>query len=347
MSAHQPKSVAISVIIPAFDRSEDLPRLFAALASQTVGRDKFEVIVCDDGSEPPLETIVMSLLREHGLEGKYVRSSHQGPGPARNAGLAVASGELLAFLDSDTVPEAEWLQAYQEAFRRDNLDLAGGLIVSAAAADVWSQAFNFLMSSSIGAAGARDPRAIFRQAYIPRTGNMAVRRTRALAVNGFCSASVAEDLDFSMRLLADGAKVGFVPGARVVHYERCNWCKIVRGCWRRGVARVRLQRRYKLREPRALLPACLVIIHLLILVIGMIKPHWWPVLITVPLTYLAALLGVGLYASWRLRRPVLLFIVPVCAATMHWCFGLGWLAAWLWPKSHRMDKFSNSHPNPT
>ena len=116
MNSSASQSINVSVLVPVYNRKECLPQLFAALAAQTLGRDRFEVIISDDGSEEPLRDLVQEFARQHGLRCVYTWQEHQGPGPARNAGLRLARGELIAFVDSDIVPEPTWLKAYLEAF---------------------------------------------------------------------------------------------------------------------------------------------------------------------------------------------------------------------------------------
>lgn len=89
----------VSVIVPTRDRPEYLAEALASLRSQTY-RD-FETIIIDDGSQQPVSG--------GGRPGvRVVRQCHGGRAAARNAGLRVASGELIAFLDDDDAyfPEA-------------------------------------------------------------------------------------------------------------------------------------------------------------------------------------------------------------------------------------------------
>jgi glycosyltransferase involved in cell wall biosynthesis len=108
-------SVEFSVIIPARDRKKELIRCLDAIISQEFPRDCFEVIVCDDGSEDSLRPIVVH-ARRGGLDIKYVRQDRKGPAAARNLGIRLARGRIIAMTDSDTLPAGSWLQKLHEAF---------------------------------------------------------------------------------------------------------------------------------------------------------------------------------------------------------------------------------------
>ena len=97
----------VSVVIPTFNRPAQLERCLHALALQTYPRERFEVVVVDDGSEPPLG--VAGAAQTSGLQVRILRTARAGPGAARNAGAHEARGQVLAFLDDDCRPESLWL----------------------------------------------------------------------------------------------------------------------------------------------------------------------------------------------------------------------------------------------
>lgn len=94
----------VSVIIPAFNAARFLPRAVASVAAQGYPADRIETIVVDDGSTD--ETLSLARTLETYMPGLQVFSQpNQGVSPARNLGIAVSSGELIAFLDADD----QWL----------------------------------------------------------------------------------------------------------------------------------------------------------------------------------------------------------------------------------------------
>jgi GT2 family glycosyltransferase len=95
--------VMVSVIVPLFNKAAFVRRALESIARQTY--TDFELIVVDDGSSDDGPAIVES-FPDSRL--RLLRQANAGPGAARNAGVAVARGELIAFLDADD----EWLPAY-------------------------------------------------------------------------------------------------------------------------------------------------------------------------------------------------------------------------------------------
>jgi glycosyltransferase involved in cell wall biosynthesis len=112
------RALEFSVIIPTRNRKEELLRCLNALISQDFPRECFEVILCDDGSDDNLGPIIIEAARA-GLNIKYVRQKPKGPAAARNLGIRLACGRIIAMTDSDTMPARSWLKKLDEAFARN------------------------------------------------------------------------------------------------------------------------------------------------------------------------------------------------------------------------------------
>ena len=112
---YQGETPAVSVLIPTFQRRELLRRAVGSVVAQTY-RD-FEVIVIDDGSTDGTGEMLES-LDTRGLRFHYRWQPNRGVAAARNVGLELARGEIIAFLDSDNLWLTDHLDVVVEVFRR-------------------------------------------------------------------------------------------------------------------------------------------------------------------------------------------------------------------------------------
>lgn len=91
-----------SIIIPTYNRPERLATCIQSLAHLDYSRDRFEVIVVDDGSPMPLEPVVAPFQNKFDVT--LIKQPNAGPATARNTGAARASGQFLVFTDDDCMP---------------------------------------------------------------------------------------------------------------------------------------------------------------------------------------------------------------------------------------------------
>ena len=197
----------ISVIVPARDASATLPRTLAALAEQDLDQP-YEVVVVDDGSADATAALAAAAPGPVTV----VEESGRGPGPARNSGVAAASGEVLAFTDADCYPAPDWLRRGLEAI--DGADLVQGRVI----ADPGSAHGPFDRSVTVD--GERG---------LYETANLIVRRPLFEELGGFedwlparIGKPLAEDLWLGWRARRAGARTAYAERALVHHavFER-------------------------------------------------------------------------------------------------------------------------------
>src|SRR4051794_9616810 len=114
---------SVSVVIPHYNDLEGLGRCYARLRTQTWPQDDLEIVVADNNS-----ACGMDAVRSIVPDAIVVPAPVQGAGPARNAGVAASRGRILAFLDSDCVPEPDWIMEGVAALQR--YDFAGGQVIT-------------------------------------------------------------------------------------------------------------------------------------------------------------------------------------------------------------------------
>lgn len=212
-----PAPSEVTVVVPVRDRAAELDRLLDALAATAPGLGA--VVVVDDGSADP--GAVAAVARRHGAS--VVRHpTSRGPAAARNAGAAASRGALLAFLDSDVVPEPGWLARLLGHLADPAVALAAPRIVA------WGDATGVVARyerrrSSLDLGPRPAPvTARSRVAYVPSAAVL-VRRTAfgADGLGGFAEdMPVAEDVDLVWRLAAAGWRLRYEPSARVAHEHR-------------------------------------------------------------------------------------------------------------------------------
>lgn len=95
----------VSVVIPIFNDLERLKLCLNALENQTYSRDSYEVIVVDNGSDTPVE-LAPALFPQVQL----TQESKPGSYAARNTGILLSQGDVIAFTDSDCIPAANWIE---------------------------------------------------------------------------------------------------------------------------------------------------------------------------------------------------------------------------------------------
>ncbi len=119
-----PSQVLVSVIIPCYNREQVLPAALKSVLSQTL--HDIEVICVDDGSTDATAAVLSQFARQDARV-HVISQNNQGSGPARNAGMDAASGEYIAFMDSDDAyPAPGVLDKLYHAAEKYRVDVAGG-----------------------------------------------------------------------------------------------------------------------------------------------------------------------------------------------------------------------------
>jgi len=99
-----------SIVIPTFNSSDLLLRCLKALENQSALKSEFEVIVANDGStDRTIDTFSKFKIKTN-LNLKWTSIINSGPANARNAGVEISSGSWIGFIDSDVIPDRDWVK---------------------------------------------------------------------------------------------------------------------------------------------------------------------------------------------------------------------------------------------
>jgi glycosyltransferase involved in cell wall biosynthesis len=221
----------LTAIVPTHNRPGTLRDCLETLRDQEIAPSSFEVVVVDDGSpaEAGIERIVQEVARLGQVEMRCERIDLSGLNGARNRGAAVATGDVLAFLDDDTLISPGWAAALLKAFAEHPCAAVGGKVVLKLAGpepEFVAKRRYYLAEYDLGPAprwlsdepiDGRDPN--------PVGANCAIRRSDFEALGGFLSGldrigkSLISngDTEFFRRLYASGRPLRYEPEACVAH----------------------------------------------------------------------------------------------------------------------------------
>jgi mycofactocin system glycosyltransferase len=205
----------VTVIIPVRDRPAGLGRLLGALRADPA-TSGLPIVVVDDGS---IDAAAVAVQGAAAGATVLRHEAARGPGAARNAGLRTATTDAVAFLDSDCVPVAGWLQALAPHLADPRLALVAPRIVA------WEGGRRSWLTGYEAVAGALDmgarPAAVRPLSAVSYVPSAALLGRRAALGDGFDEAMrVAEDVDLVWRLAAAGWRVRHEPAAAVAHEHR-------------------------------------------------------------------------------------------------------------------------------
>lgn len=228
-----------SIIIPVYNRPEEISELLESLTRQT--HQAFEVIIVEDGSDKTCMQIAFHYSTRLTL--RYSYKTNSGPGPSRNYGARQATGDYLLFLDSDCILPPFYIDRLQEALSVAPVDLFGGPDRAEESFLPIQKAINYSMTSFLTTGGIRGSNKSMDQFY-PRSFNLGIKRQVFQEVGGFSAMRFGEDLDLSIRTKQAGYTSAFFPGTWVYHKRRTQLKQFFKQVYNSGSARIALWRKY-------------------------------------------------------------------------------------------------------
>ena len=237
-------AVGISVVIPTYQRCASLRRTLEALARQTIAPTEYEVIVAIDGSDDGTKEMVAGFDAPYRLASVW--QPNRGRAAARNAGIRVARGDLVVFLDDDMEPVPGFLLAHREAHppgsRRAVVGPAPILAEASSPPIVHYRASG--MRAHQDQLAQPGYRLGFRDVY---TGNLSLARSVLLEVGGFDETFRLyghEDYELGLRLLKAGVELGYRADATAHQRYDKDFAALARDCIARGRTAVLFARKH-------------------------------------------------------------------------------------------------------
>ena len=307
-----------SVIVPVYNRIDEVRDLLESLAAQTSG--DFEVIIVEDGSTMPCEEAVEQY--RDALDLKYFRKDNEGRSIARNYGMERSEGDYLVFFDSDCVIPPHYFENLAKALSETPSDSFGGPDAAHESFTDTQKAINYAMTSFLTTGGIRGGK-VQMDKFVPRTFNMGFSREVYDKVGGFREV-FSEDIDMSTRISRAGFASALYRQCPVWHKRRVDFRKFWRQVHVFGMSRITL----KLLYPGSLkavhtLPALAVIMGCVLVAMGIFVSPWW----LLPLgLYLAAIFADACVRTRSLKVSLLALpasVIQICG------YGTGFLRAYV------------------
>jgi GT2 family glycosyltransferase len=204
-----PEYPRVSVVVCAYNADRTLDSCLASL--KELNYPNYEVIVINDGSNDHTLKIAKSYDYI-----KLISQDNKGLSVARNVGLAEATGEIIAYTDSDCVADPDWLTYMVAKFLSSGLSAVGG--------PNFPPPENSLVPSCVAVSPGGPTHVLLSDEvaeHIPGC-NMAFRREVLEEIGGFDPIfhAAGDDVDICWRLQDKGYTIGFSPAAVVWHFRR-------------------------------------------------------------------------------------------------------------------------------
>ena len=200
--------VFVSVVVPTYNRREDVLKCITALGNQTYPADRFEILIVDDGSTDGTQEAVQKKACEIPNLSYYRVQVNNGDGHARNQGVNAAKGVIIAFTDDDCIPSPAWIEEAVSVFEKEeSLTGVDGKTLPEEKIDFRKKIFNY----------ARTMNSPGPSRY-PPTCNVFYRKKDLIEIGGFDEKiRYANDVDLAARLLEKGKKMVFAEKVLVLH----------------------------------------------------------------------------------------------------------------------------------
>ncbi len=233
------KNISFSIIIPVYNRPDEIKELLNSLTRQTF--TGFEVIVVDDGSSVLCEKVTRDYMGR--LNVKYFYKENTGPGTTRNYGMKRAEGDYYIILDSDVIVPPGYMQIVSKRLQNQYVDAYGGPDAAMDSFTPVQKAINFAMTSVLTTGGIRGKSEKVEK-FHPRSFNMGLSKEVFLKTGGFSNMRFGEDIDLSIRIMQNGFKTALFSDAFVYHKRRNNLKSFFNQVKHSGEARIDLYKKH-------------------------------------------------------------------------------------------------------
>jgi len=317
----------ISIIIPTYNRKDELGDLLTSLRQQECS-SSIEIIVVDDGSADGTRELLKNLAEDWKGRLRFLKQNRAGPGAARNLGINHAHGDILVFVDSDCIAPRGWLNNLTSVFDNPKVGAAGGPEMAPVDDCLLRKCQSYVMTAFLTTGGLRGGKGKKLGVYYPRSFNMAVRKRAVEAVGGFPNRFYGEDVLVGFKVEHMGYTLKYVPDAEVYHRRRGTLSQYFRQLYRMGKARIEMAYLHKsLLEPVYTLPAFTLIFSIILGCGAIFAETLFKIAFGFMIMALLFLTTIGIHSTIRLKTLKAFGIVPFLFIIQQTAYGFGTIVA--------------------
>ena len=314
---------AFSIIIPVYNRPQEIDELLASLTKQDFS-NPFEVLIIEDGSTDSSEKIVRKY--EFQLNLKYFFKENSGAGASRNFGMQNASGNYFIILDSDVIVPKQYLLEIQNALENNYTDAFGGPDAAHSSFTPLQKAINYSMTSVLTTGGIRGKKQAVGK-FQPRSFNLGLSQTAFNKTEGFSKMKNGEDIDLTFRLWENGFETQLIEKAFVYHKRRSTIRQFFKQTFGFGTARPILNKKYpETAKPTYWFPSLFILgldVSIILVIFG-----YYQLLFFYGFYFLAIFLD----SLFQNKNLYVAFLSMITSLTQFLGYGLGFLESKFYPK---------------
>ncbi|PQJ81369.1 glycosyltransferase [Polaribacter glomeratus] len=316
--------LSFSIIIPVYNRPNEIDELLESLAKQDFTTD-FEVLIIEDGSTQKSDTIVEKYKNQLTL--KYFFKENSGAGATRNFGMQQASGNYFIILDSDVLVPTQYLSEVKKVLEENYTDAFGGPDAAHKSFTALQKAINYAMTSVLTTGGIRGKKQAVGK-FQPRSFNFGLSQKAFAITKGFSDLKIGEDIDLTFRLWQNGFETQLLEKAFVYHKRRSSIPQFFKQTFAFGAGRPKLNKRYP----------------------GSAKiTYWFPSLYILGISFSIILAAIGfneflyfygfyfllifLDSLYQNKNVRVAFLSIITSFTQFLGYGLGFLESWIFNKN--------------
>lgn len=314
---------AFSIIIPVYNRPQEIDELLASLTKQDFSTH-FEVLIIEDGSTDSSEEIVSKY--ESQLDLKYFFKGNSGAGASRNFGMQNASGNYFIILDSDVIVPEQYLLEVQNALENNFTDAFGGPDAAHKSFTSLQKAINYSMTSVLTTGGIRGKKQAVGK-FQPRSFNLGLSKKAFEKTEGFSKMKNGEDIDLTFRLWENGFETQLIEKAFVYHKRRSTIRQFYKQTFGFGTARPILNKKYSATaKPTYWFPSLFILgldVSVILAIFG-----YYQLLFFYGFYFLAIFLD----SLFQNKNLYVAFLSMITSLTQFLGYGLGFLESKFYPK---------------